>query len=44
MDSNYWGLICVPIGIFICFSPALLWAAFGKIEETAAEKVESKKH
>ena len=44
MDSNYWGLLVVPIGILICFSPALLWAAFGKIEEPAPEKVEKKKH
>jgi hypothetical protein len=27
MDVNYWGLICVPLGILICFGPALLAAA-----------------
>ena len=24
MDSNYWGLICVPLGIALCFSPVLI--------------------
>ena len=27
MDVNYWGLICVPLGITICFGPALIAAA-----------------
>lgn len=27
MDVNYWGLICVPLGIAICFGPALIAAA-----------------
>ena len=30
MDVNYWGLICVPLGIVLCFGPILLVAAFGK--------------
>ena len=29
MDPNYWGLWCVPLGIVLCFGPALLVAAFG---------------
>ena len=29
MDPNYWGLWCVPLGIALCFGPALLVAAFG---------------
>ena len=29
MDSNIWGLLCVPIGILVFFAPALLTAAFG---------------
>jgi hypothetical protein len=27
MDVNFWGEICVPLGILICFGPALLAAA-----------------
>jgi hypothetical protein len=30
MDPNYWGLFCVPLGIFVCFGPVLLVWAFGK--------------
>jgi hypothetical protein len=30
MDPNFWGLICVPLGVAICFGPVLLVAAFGK--------------
>ena len=24
MDPNYWGLWCVPLGLAICFGPALV--------------------
>ena len=24
MDPNYWGLICVPLGLLVCFAPALI--------------------
>ncbi|MDB6024500.1 MAG: hypothetical protein JWM68_723 [Verrucomicrobiales bacterium] len=44
MDTNIWGLICVPLGILICFGPALFVAAFGKNEEPARQKVERKNH
>jgi len=30
MDTNYWGLWCVPLGLFICFGPALIAAALAK--------------
>jgi hypothetical protein len=42
MDTNYWGLICVPLGIVICFTPVLLVAAFGKSNSADADK--DKKH
>jgi hypothetical protein len=28
MDPNYWGIVMVPIGVVVCFWPALLAAAF----------------
>ena len=28
MDPNYWGIVMVPIGLVVCFWPALLAAAF----------------
>jgi hypothetical protein len=28
MDPNYWGIICVPLGVAICFGPALLATLF----------------
>jgi len=30
MDSNYWGLWCVPLGLVICFAPALIATVFTK--------------
>ncbi|EEF62476.1 hypothetical protein Cflav_PD5111 [Pedosphaera parvula Ellin514] len=33
MDSNIWGLICVPLGIIVCFWPALLAAVLTKPKE-----------
>jgi len=38
MDTNYWGLWCVPLGLLIGFGPALVAAALHrpntpKIEE-----------
>ena len=44
MDTNLWGLICVPLGVLICFGPALYVAAFGKREEPARQKASDKKH
>jgi hypothetical protein len=29
MNSNYWGIILIPIGLLICFGPALWVTAFG---------------
>jgi hypothetical protein len=28
MDPNYWGIICVPLGVLICFGPALIATLF----------------
>jgi|GEM_PF-2483378 hypothetical protein len=33
MDSNYWGLVLIPIGLVVCFGPALLAAAFHPSED-----------
>lgn len=30
MDTNYWGLWCVPLGLTICFAPALIAAVLTK--------------
>jgi hypothetical protein len=30
MDTNYWGLWCVPLGLLLGFGPALFAAAFHK--------------
>ncbi len=38
MDTNYWGLWCVPLGLAICFGPALLAAAFFPIDKSEDEK------
>jgi len=28
MDPNFWGIICVPLGVLICFGPALIATLF----------------
>jgi hypothetical protein len=33
MDSNYWGLFIIPVGLIICFGPALLAAIFHPSED-----------
>lgn len=30
MDPNYWGLWCVPLGLVICFTPAVIAAILTK--------------
>jgi hypothetical protein len=35
MDTNYWGLWCVPLGLAICFAPALIAAALTKPRDPA---------
>jgi hypothetical protein len=42
MDPNYWGLIVVPLGIFLCFSPVLIAWAFTK--DRPADTDKDKKH
>jgi hypothetical protein len=34
MDTNYWGLWCVPLGLAICFGPALVAAALCRPDKT----------
>jgi hypothetical protein len=29
MNSNYWGILCIPIGLVLCFGPALLATVLG---------------
>jgi hypothetical protein len=38
MDTNYWGLWCVPLGLALCFGPALLAAAFFPIDKSEDER------
>jgi hypothetical protein len=38
MDVNYWGLICVPLGLVLCFGPALVAAALEKPKNPDADK------
>jgi hypothetical protein len=37
MDINYWGIICVPVGLILGFGPALLAAAFGSSKDVDVE-------
>jgi hypothetical protein len=42
MDTNIWGLICVPLGLLVCFGPALIATLMtpAPTEEREAEKTE----
>ncbi len=42
MDPNYWGLIVVPLGLFLGFTPVLVAWAFTKPRPTDTDK--DKKH
>lgn len=46
MDPNYWGLLCVPIGILVCFSPALIAAVLTKpgLPDGVVAKEKENKH
>ena len=37
MDVNYWGEIVVPVGILICFAPALIAAAIMGLKKGDSE-------
>jgi len=38
-DMNYWGLVVVPIGVAICFGPALIaWVKAEWFTDTQSEK------
>lgn len=38
MDVNFWGEICVPIGLLLGFAPVLWVAAFGRCEGINVDK------
>jgi hypothetical protein len=38
MDSNIWGLLAVPVGLIICFWPALLATILTKPKEENLDK------
>lgn len=38
MDPNYWGLWCVPLGLVICFAPALIAAVLTRPEKSNDDK------
>jgi len=42
MDPNYWGLICVPLGLLVCFGPALIATLMtpAPVQEKESEKKE----
>ena len=42
MDINYWGLICVPLGLAICFGPVLIATLLtpAPAEEPKSDKTE----
>lgn len=40
MDPNYWGLWCVPLGLAICFTPALIAAVLTKPKDGTDEERE----
>jgi len=42
MDINLWGLICVPLGLLVCFGPALIATLMtpAPVEETEPEKTQ----
>jgi hypothetical protein len=45
MDSNYWGLFVVPVGLLICFTPLVIAAILTKSDEQPAKQhADKKKH
>ena len=42
MDTNFWGLMCVPLGLLVCFGPALIATLMtpAPIEKRESEKTE----
>ncbi|MDB6023573.1 MAG: hypothetical protein JWQ04_3430 [Pedosphaera sp.] len=38
MDTNYWGLWCVPLGLAICFGPALIAAVLTRPDDSSTDK------
>lgn len=44
MDTNFWGLICVPLGLLVCFGPALIATLMTPAPVEEAETKEIEKH
>jgi len=42
MDINIWGLICVPLGLLVCFGPALIATLMTPepVDEPEANKID----
>lgn len=38
MDTNYWGEFCVPLGLVLCFGPALIAALLTRPEKPEGDK------
>jgi hypothetical protein len=38
LDSNHWGLICVPLGLLLGFGPVLWAAAFTSPDPSESDK------
>jgi hypothetical protein len=44
MDSNYWGLLCVPIGLLVGFAPALIATLLTPEPVEESEDARNKSH
>jgi len=44
MDTNYWGLICVPLGLLVCFGPALIATLMTPAPQEKPEPEKTEKH
>ena len=44
MDTNYWGLICVPLGLLVCFGPALIATLMTPAPQEKPETEKIEKH
>ena len=44
MDINLWGLICVPLGLLVCFGPALIATLMTPAPIEKPESEDSQKH
>lgn len=44
MNSNYWGLLCVPLGLLICFGPALIATLMTPAPDEKQDSDKAEKH